>query len=33
VALAYGLTFDRFELRQEDLDRLDEYLREREDDG
>jgi hypothetical protein len=33
VALAYGLTFDRFELRQEDIDRLDEYLREREDDG
>ena len=33
VALAYGLTFDRFELRQEDLDRLDEYLRDREDDG
>ena len=33
VALAYGLTFDRFELRQEDLDRLDDSLRDREDDG
>jgi hypothetical protein len=33
VALAYALTFDRFELRQEDLDRLDEYLRDSEDDG
>lgn len=33
VALAYGLTFDRFELRQEDLDRLDQFLRDREDSG
>jgi hypothetical protein len=33
VALAYALTFDRFELRQEDLDRLEQYLRDREDDG
>jgi len=32
VALVYGLTFDRFELRQEDLDRLEEYLRDREGD-
>ena len=31
VALAYALTFDRFELRQEDLDRLQQYLDDRED--
>lgn len=33
VALVYALTFDRFALRQEDLDRLGQFLRDREDDG
>jgi hypothetical protein len=33
VALAYALTFDRFELRQEDLDRLQRYLDDRENVG
>lgn len=31
VALAYALTFDRYELRQEDLDRLRRLTRDRED--
>jgi hypothetical protein len=33
VALVYALTFDRFELRQHDLDRLRQHLRDRESDG
>jgi len=30
VALVYALTFDRFEMRQEDLDRLDRFNRDAE---
>jgi len=33
VALVYALTFDRFELTSEDLDRLEEFRRERGGDG
>lgn len=33
VVVVYAVTFDRFELREKDLDRLDQYLRDREDDG
>lgn len=33
VALVYALTFDRFEMREEDLDRIEAYRRANEGDG